>query len=363
MNYEVALEHYNKCNLVVNKISINNEKLEHKVYGIINELNLIIEKKDVEKVEVKPIDEKNKKIHLKNLKEELEKKEGKLEKREKRKKDLKSSFDKPLIPTKITFPFLVPVFFGVSSCIWAWLNSADHVSGVILGIFIGSLTGILYAVDIIFFDYINPRRLKEDCSNLKLEIHKIEGRIEENIRETKQIDLMALIIKGNKELNRGNAINAHKIYQNAQKILISAQKKYEIDKNISNLLYSKIKLVQENLNQNTIKKIEVLIEKSFEYEEQGKFGISLQKAQKALMIANEMFLSNDKDRRIEEINRNIDNIYLIQIEILIEKGNQLKSQKSIDESLKILYNALDLSDKMFSSKEKNKIKYNSIKGF
>lgn len=298
------------------------------------------------------------KSNLKNLKKELEKKEGKLEKSEKRKKELKSSYNKSLIPTKIKLPFGVSVFLGLASCMFAWVNSADLVSGVIFGIFIGSLIGIFSAAYIIFFDYVNPRRLIKDCRNIKLEIHKNENRIEEYIRETKQKDLMALIIEGNIELNRDNAINAHRIYQNAQKVLISAEKKYEMDKNISKLLYSKIKLVQENLNQNNIKNIEVLIEKSNKQKEQGKLGISLQKAQKALKIVNEMFISNGKDKIIEEIKINIDDIYLIQIEILIEQGNQLKTQKSIDESLQILNNALDLSDKMFSSKEKNKIKYN-----
>ena len=303
-------------------------------------------------MKVKPVDEK---ILLKNLKEELEKKEGKLDRREKRKKELKPSYNKPFITNKIAIPFWLSLSFGGFSFILCWSSSADLVSGVILGIFIGSLTGIFSAIYIIFFDYINPKRLKDNCSNLKFEIQKIEDTIEENIRETKKEALKALIIEGNIELNRGNAINAHRIYQNAQKILNSSEKKYEME---SKLLYSEMKLVQENLNQNSIENIEALIEKSIEQKEQGKLGISLHEVQKALEIANKMFTSYNKFEIIEQIKKNINKIYLIQIELLIDQGNKLKIQNSIKESLKILTNALEHSDKMFSSKEKYQIKDN-----
>ena len=312
--------------------------------------------------EVKTGNSFNLKTEKFKLMSKLEKKEGKLERIEKRKKKLNSSNNKSLIRPKIRRAILGPVLIGLISFIAFNLNVDNTQNnfefGVLIGIFLASLMWILSAFYLIFSDYINPRRLKKDRINLKLKIQGIESKIEEKTRDVKQKKLMDLILEGNIKFNEGNVINALQLFQNAQRVLVSGQKKFEeFDKNIPNLLYTKINLAQKQLNQKNIKKIEVLLLESNKQKEIGKLIASLQELQKAFKIANEMFPSDRKKHmEIKMIKTKFDEIYFLQINKLIEKGNQLKSQKTFNNSIETFKKALNISDNMYSSSQKDQLK-------
>ena len=291
---------------------------------------------------------------------ELEKIKGEIRKLEKKEQFLYKIQD---ISNRIFLSFFL--FGGVAMIILFFVFifsdlflffSSDWISlemGIFWGILIiwGLIVVSSFIVSVLSF-YL-PNSIYKKKRNLKHSIERIKRELKSEITKKRVLDL---IEEGGIKFNERHFSNALKVFERAQEILTTSPS-LQNSKEIQNILYSKIKLAQENLNQNTIKKIEVLIKKSNEQKKQGKLRISLQEAQKALKIANEMFTSDrKKHREIKMIKTKFDEIYFLQINKLIEKGNQLKSQKTFNNSIETFKKALNISDNMYSSSQKDQLK-------
>ncbi len=330
-----------------------------------------------------------KKMSLNNLKEELKRKKIKLELTVKRKKD-KSNPDDPFF--SVCVPILCPIFL-----IMAFITVIPF--GVIF--FLGIIQMIVYisiisVILIIWFIYVyiiyyTPVKLKRECRELEIKILQINRNIskenKENEIKTIKENISCLIKEGEKCIIRKNFHDAYEKFENALKIFKTAQNKYAqekiipikkngwtsfskklpkiFDENIENVLNSKIEIVENKINEEILKKIKLNIKKGETLKNQIKIEDALQEYQKALNIANEMLANNfftqvQISKKVEELQLKIDEIYSIKIDRLIEQGNQLKSQKSFDKTIRILNSALDLSYKIYNSIDKDKAQ-NKIK--
>ena len=255
---------------------------------------------------------------------------------------------------------------------------------------ITGLTSFCIFFIFIYFIYIIPIKRNKECRKLRFEIHERERNIKEEKQkeeiETINERIISLINGGERLLVSKNFYDALQKFDDAIEILITAQNKYEqkktiiipkkkngwtkyesiskkdlyFDKNIHNILNSKVEIVKNKVNEEKSKEIKLNIEKGEILKDQGKFQDSLQEHLKAFNIADEMFSSDEKNKKIEDIKAKIDDIYSIRIDRLIEQGNQLKSQEFFDKAIRIFNSAFDLSHKIYNSMDKdeaqNKIK-------
>ena len=184
---------------------------------------------------------------------------------------------------------------------------------------------------------VSIRRLHSKLTKLKSEIREIE-----------RIILHYLINGGERNLAIKNFLVVHQIFEKALKI---ANKPEDV-----NMLKTKIKLTENEINKEKIKQIILFIEKGNDLKKEARFKNTINELQKALNIANEMFASDEKIIEVKKLKAKMNDIYSIQIKILIKQGNQLKSKEIFNKIIETFDKALDISNKMYSSAQKDQIK-------
>lgn len=319
------------------------------------------------------IDRDEKRENLKNLREELKEKQIKLERVLKRKKKISADpfFNAWVVitcPTLLIVVFItIIIFFGI-------------IQSIIFLLIISVILSIWFIF--MYIIYLTPFKLKRECRELEIKIleknrkslkEKQEQEIKTQEQEIKILneDISCLIKEGERLLISKNFYDALQKFENALKIFNWAQDKYQqkiltrktpkiFDENLEKVINSKIKFVGNKINEEFLKKIKLNIESGEIFKNQKKFKDALQEYEKALNIADEMFSSDEKNKKIKDIKAKIDDIYLMHINKFILQGNQLKSQNFFDKTIRIFNSALDLSHKIYNSIDKdeaqNKIK-------
>ena len=193
--------------------------------------------------------------------------------------------------------------------------------------------------DEIFWNILRRRSIRRLDSKLT--------KLKSEIREIERIILHYLINGGERNLAIKNFLVAHQIFEETLKI---ADKPEDV-----NMLKTKLNLAENEINKKKIKQIKLLIEKGNDLKKEVKFKNVINELQKALNTANEMFASDEKTNEVKNLKEKMNDIYSIQIKILIKHGNQLKSKKIFNKIIKTFDNALDISNKMYSSTQKGQI--------
>lgn len=163
--------------------------------------------------------------------------------------------------------------------------------------------------------------------------------------------------EGEVALNQGLYLNSFKYFVEALKLEKINPKPFSEMLESVDQLKAKINLVEYEINKAKINQISLIIEKEDKLKIEKKFDEAYDEYQKAHKLIEEMVFLDGKKR-----GQKVNDIYLKQIQILIEKGNELKSQNEINEAVEILKKALDLAVRVLTSAERdqliNKIKKN-----
>lgn len=120
-------------------------------------------------------------------------------------------------------------------------------------------------------------------------------------------------------------------------------------------LKTKISLAEYEINKEKINQVTLIIEKEDKLKNEKKFKEAYDEYQKAHKLIEEMVIFDGKKRE-----KKVKDIFLKQIQILIEEGNELKSQNKNNKAVEILNKALDLAVRKLTSAERDQI-INKIK--
>ena len=216
--------------------------------------------------------------------------------------------------------------------------------------------GVIVVSTFSFSFFIPKDTLKRRIKTLKLKLISIEYSIERKKRDTKselnERNSLDLIEKGWNKFNERDFFGALNVFERAQKILKSSPSSQNF-KEIQNILESKIKPVQEKLNELSIGKIKPIVEQGNLLKKQNLNDEAIKVFRKALKITNNLFKSPEKNQKIKEIKKLIDLSYLDKIKEINIKGNQLRKQMKFEESIKTYSKGLNLTKKMYDSKVKS----------
>ena len=169
---------------------------------------------------------------------------------------------------------------------------------------------------------------------------------EKEIRRIKK-DIAQLMNRGEKIYQEGQYINARKMYIGAlqlEKILPSSSSE-SID-----LIKSKLELTEAKLNEKEWDQISVILDNGDNFKNKGKYEEALDEYEKAYNIIDKMQIY-DADSRSGLSNT----IVLRQIQVLLDEGASLKSEGLVDDATDLFEYALNLTNKMYPSKEKQDI--------
>jgi len=159
-----------------------------------------------------------------------------------------------------------------------------------------------------------------------------------------------LEMEGEAAFHQGLYLNSFKCFVEALKLKKTNLKNYpEVIESIDQLK-TKIDLAEYGINKEKIDQVQLIIENEDKLKNEKKFNEAYEEYQKAHKLIEEMVIF-DGNKREQKVNE----IYLKQIQILIEKGNELKSQNEINVAVKILNKALDLAVRVLTSTERDQI--------
>lgn len=210
--------------------------------------------------------------------------------------------------------------------------------------------GIIMVSSFICYLYIYPKNsIDLSILNLELKEEMLMKYFKSTIIKGKVLNL---IKKGDLKLNAKDYPNALKVFKEAQEILISSPSRPQ---EIQKVLKLKKNLSQKKINETKIEEIRHIIEQGNLLKHQNLNNKAIETFKKALKRADKLFNSFEKDEEMIEIKNLIDSTYLIRIEEEISKATQLMNQNKLDKSLATFGSALTLTNKMYSTPQKNKI--------
>ena len=175
--------------------------------------------------------------------------------------------------------------------------------------------------------------------------------------EERQREVHLLNKKISQLMMEGEAAFHQGLYLNSFKCFVEAlQLERTNPKDILEVLWpidqikTKINLAEYEINKEKINQVTLIIEKEDKLKDEKRFNEAYDEYQKAHKLIEEMVISDGKKRE-----QKVNDIYLKQIQILIEKGNELKSENKINEAVEILKKALDLAVRVLTSAERDQI--------
>ena len=390
----LALEHYYISYLLLNRLKKlmdnSNEKLFHIIAKYINDIILIIKKK--EKHEKKGINldtlnlyyakdeitglsviENEKYINLfsefSNFQKEFVIKNSKLREKVKKKEEIKKKLKK-IVNSEC---FLCITFFSV---IWLISLVPNYwnlyaVFGIVVGIVVGIVIIIIIftVIYLYIYKYYNFKKLKKTCDELRFIIQNNENKLELNIQEKKILVLNEviryLINEGEMYFNEEDFSRSLEKYNNALEILnkiVNHKLEFSdsiiksfIDKGIRDKITLNIKKVKDIINEQKIKQIELILKEGDIFKLQNDYKKALQEYNKALSMGEKMSDSEVKDKTFETIRLKIDKIYQIQIQELVNNGIELVKQKLFKKAELLFNKALEESNKIYFLSEKKEI--------
>ncbi|MFX1346344.1 MAG: tetratricopeptide repeat protein [Promethearchaeota archaeon] len=130
-----------------------------------------------------------------------------------------------------------------------------------------------------------------------------------------------------------------------------------IDSEIKNL---EIKKISDFINQACIPGINSLKDKAVQLISQGKHEEAINEVYIALSLAKRMTYSEKENVELEELKNLVNKVYTVEIKKVINQGNELAAKKEYDKAIKVFNEALTQTDKMYLTKEMEKL-VNSIK--
>jgi tetratricopeptide (TPR) repeat protein len=169
---------------------------------------------------------------------------------------------------------------------------------------------------------------------------------EKEIRIIKK-DIANLMEEGEKIEQGGQYINARKLYIDAlklEKILLSPSSES------LGLIKRKLESVEVKINEKELNQITIILDNGDNFMNTEKHEEALNEYEKAFEIFNKMLIFDTETR-----NTLFNSIVLRQIKTLIDKGVKLKSDGLVDNSTSLFEYALNLTEKMFPSKQKRAI--------
>jgi len=175
--------------------------------------------------------------------------------------------------------------------------------------------------------------------------------------EERQREVHLLNKKISQLMMEGEAAFHQGLYLNSFKCFVEAlQLERTNPKDILEVLWpidqikTKINLAEYEINKEKINQVTLIIEKEDKLKDEKRFNEAYDEYQKAHKLIEEMVIFDGKKR-----DQKVNDIYLKQIQILIEKGNELKSENKINEAVEILKKALDLAVRVLTSAERDQI--------
>ena len=168
-------------------------------------------------------------------------------------------------------------------------------------------------------------------------------------KEIKRIknDISKLMEEGEKIYQDGQYLNARKIYIAALQLerILPSSSSESID-----LIKKKIDNTESKINEKKLDQISLILEKGDNLKNEEKYEEALNEYERAFSFIDKMEIYDANSRA-----RLFNNICLRQIEALIEEGAKLKSKKMLDNAISSFRKALNLTQKMYPSKEKQNI--------
>ncbi len=225
------------------------------------------------------------------------------------------------------------------------------ISLIIWGIIVVSSFILSFIVIVFVYDEYSidreRRKLNSELIKIESSIERIKRELKSEITKKRVLDL---IEEGGIKFNERDFSNALKVFERAQEILRTSPAPQEIQ----NILESKIRLVQENLNELKIREIDPIIEQGNLLKNQKLKDKAIEVFKNALEITNNLFKFPERDQKIKEIKSLIDAIYLNKIKEINAKGNQLRNQNKFDRAIQTFRNALQITDNIYSSSKRKK---------
>ncbi len=212
------------------------------------------------------------------------------------------------------------------------------------------LVGVLLVsipVGFIFFPFVNKKRQQKQREKAQ-ETNYIQQKM--SVIEA----INALIKKGEDELSKGNFSSATQEFNKSFKV--AKRNRKFVSTEVLSDIKSKIKLTQDKLYIQKENEIEPFINEGEEFEEKEKYDDAVKLYKKSLEITKEMPSSKARGHLLKKIKSKIDNIYIVKIDELIYRAEELKKSGRLYNAIEYFKDALINAENMYHSHKKKEIK-------